>query len=198
MRRSLTVAALAAAMFIVAPLPARAATVEPDSFHGYTADAVFNSSSGDVQTDADITLLIGKATNSDGVAVPVSVLVVELWVGDDFHAAGATSLEPQDYTFDTAKLTSASVHKTLTLSTEAGVQLTVIVDVEWMAWGRYDSGKNGGFVVPGEYILNVTTKNREFISATGSIVAGSTNYTPVPTSGGYVQQVNYNSKTFTH
>jgi hypothetical protein len=203
MKRYLVVAGLAAAMIVVAPTPARAATVDPEAFHGHTADAVFNSTNGGVQTDADVVLTVGRATSAaaGGVAVPVSVLAVELTVSggtEDLHAYGTAFLEPSEFTFDEATLTAASVHKTLQLGREDGTTMTVEVDVHWTGWGRYDSGRNGGFVVPGQYVLNVTTKNREFMSATGSVLEGSTNYTPEDTSGGYVQQVNYNSKLFTH
>ncbi|HEX9260817.1 MAG TPA: hypothetical protein VF855_14860 [Acidimicrobiales bacterium] len=195
MRRTMTAAILVAALVGLMAAPAGAA-VDRNSYHVYTADAIFRAEApGGIVTDVDVTIVVGDVSGTVPAGLAPPVLIVELWVSDDDvevrHAVGIAELLPDDYTFDTARLTFASVDANVMLVDEgaSGGSLAA-VHVGWEAWGRYDVEVNVAPMTsdtPHQFI----GRNRAEMVAEGTVIEGVTNHTPEPTNGGFVKKVEF-------
>lgn len=197
----LTLGSLAAlALLAVLSPPAHAVTLELHHAKGTSANAVFESTSGCIDTEvfflADDTLVgADQRLGVTEVSVPkdhasdlfLGIVRFNHCTNTDVTAAFVDALPIADADFQIADdLSSASLNTTVTLHDDVtNTPLSVALDVAWTATGP--ATREGGLVLsdsfpgPDPSIIRIAdTGTRRDAQAVGSVTVGGENLTPDP------------------
>lgn len=203
-----TVASVILALFagvVVAPRTAHAAQVQISQVRTETAFAIFEST--DATGCIDTLVFVGGSDSieltlpggpQEGPAIEVQISQVNLCTNKflleatgissviDFHVA-------QDLSTATLTASQVVVHDALT-----GTAFDVAVNVTWDGTGSVTRhAGTSHFRAPGMVMNAVEVGFTRAAQATGTIVNGTTNYIPVPSSVGEVQDVTSGTITIT-
>jgi hypothetical protein len=165
------------------------ADLAPSASTDHHADAVFTSTVGCLFTEVGIQADDVTSRNPPTTAVIYSQASVGILVVDNclnFNpvlAGGVVDLSPADFTLSQA-LDSARLQKTFLLPDFASGQLIqVTVDVSWTGTGDITRDSNNYHTIfpPNISVGHTATRSAQ---ATGTVVVGSTNFTPLPSVNG--------------